>query len=101
LLILGYLLKTLPTPHLISKASCSISYNISHSLSVWYYHIICIHAHMHTCLWLSLEIDFWLLDCLVWLDCEEEQGYYYNCCECASCYQGKWHTCPLPILLMH
>jgi hypothetical protein len=94
-----YLLKTFPTPHLFSKASCSILYNISHTHQVC--EIKMSFAYMHTCLWLSLEIEYWLLDCLDWLDCEEEQGYYCNCCECASCYQGKWHTCPLPILLMH
>jgi hypothetical protein len=65
---------------------------ITPSPSVWNENVICIHAHMHTCLWLSLEIEYWLLDCLDWIDCEEEPGYFYNCCGCASCYQGKWHT---------
>jgi hypothetical protein len=62
--------------------------------------------HLHTCThaymsMIVIRVEYWLLDCLVWIDCEEEQGYYCNCCECASCYQGKWHTCPSPILLMH
>jgi hypothetical protein len=85
---------------LVFKSLLFHLYNLfTHSLSVWNWNVICIRAHMHTCLWLSLEIEYWLLDCLDWIDCEEEQGYYCNCCECASCYQGKWHTCSLPILL--
>jgi hypothetical protein len=60
--------------------------------------------HLHTCThaymsMIVIRVEYWLLDCLNWIDCEEEQGYYCNCCECASCYQGKWHTYPSPILL--
>jgi hypothetical protein len=36
---------------------------------------------------------------LACLDCEEEQNNLCDYCECAGCYQGKWHTYSLPILL--
>jgi len=26
------------------------------------------------------------------LDCEVEPSYFCDCCECAGCDQGKWHT---------
>jgi hypothetical protein len=96
-----YLLKNLSNTTLVFKSlMLHFIQHITPSLSVWYQNINCIHAYMHTCLWLSLEIEYWLLDCLDWLDCEEEQGDYCDCCECASCYQGKWHTCPSPIFFL-
>jgi hypothetical protein len=70
--------------------------HVTHSLSVWNWNVICIHAYMSM---IVIRIEYWLLDCLDWIDCEEEQGYYCDCCECASCYQGKWHTYSLPNLL--
>jgi hypothetical protein len=88
--------ETFPTPHTGFQ-----KYHTSSYTTFSHIHLVCkikmTFAYMHTCLCLPLEIDYWLLECLVWIDCEEEQDNLCDCCECASCYQGKWHTYPLPI----
>ena len=60
-----------------------------------------VHSCMHTCLCLNhfeMCVYSWML--VSCLDCGEELNNYCDCCACAGCCdQGKWHSCPIFILL--
>jgi hypothetical protein len=52
-------------------------------------------SHLHACIHLydcHMWIYVFMFVSLSCLDCEEELNYPCECCECASCCQGKWHT---------
>ena len=72
----------------------------THNVLVW---IKLVHSCMHTCLCLNhfeMCVYCWML--VSCLDCGEDLNNYCDCCACAGCCdQGKWHSCPIFILLLH
>src|SRR3954452_18801055 len=62
-------------------------------------HFNLLHPHLHaylpycTTIFILCIIDCLLFAILFCLDCEEDQGGFCDCADCAGCSdQGKWHS---------